>query len=751
MRNLISFISNPKRAPIFGVIFVVLISFVTYFLSAPRANIGYGDSDEIATVGYLLGVAHPSGYPLVILITKLFTLLPIGTSIVFRAHILAMVTHALAVGFLAMCALELNKFIHPKPSIKSQLIAIFTSLFLTFSAIFWLYGGIIEVGALNNLFASMLIFAVIKWQLTAIRTNTHGSYKLWFLIWGLFGIGLSTVHTFILLLPSVLIAVITTLWSINVRIINKNLLYTKLLPAILVAFFAWLIPNLLLFYLNNNQADMSWVFEQTINGWWRLIARRDYTGVILDQKREVAAYLDLKSIDFYIRGLIAYLGFLFNQITWPVIALTIIGAVTSWKVFPKSIFITIISFFAVSGIMFGTYMGVPEYNSDNLEYRLGVGISHRQYMLGHISFILLTLTGVISLTKLFSNNSKKHKLSSINILGLVVILSIFYQIQSNKDTAVQRNNTLLRDYAHAMLDTAVPNSVVICFSDISCYSLLYEQLVENYRPDVTVLIKNNYYLKYFLINNPQYQGYPYGYNPFFASDLISWNVAHRITYLTEPDGFYSDYMGFDANPFYLIPHGYLYQVATTTPDTLTDNSDLYAISKALLSQKIPSKNYFQSGLKDYFAYKHMTLGFLYSKFGYPKPARYHQETAIKFNPLVSQPRKLLDQVDQYTGDPRYKPGITSPSSQEILAQFQSEFETSKSDHDSQALNQAYQTLLKAVYRDPKSPEARFTLALLYQSGGYVNESKQELEYILKYNPDYLQAQELLKQLNSLPN
>ncbi len=751
MRNLVSFLSNPKRIPLYGLIFVVLISFATYYYSAPRTNIGYGDSDEIATVGYLLGVAHPSGYPLVVLITKLFTLLPIGTSMAFRAHILSMTTHAFAVGFMAMCGLQILKFINPQATIKSQLIAIATSLLLTFSAIFWLYGGIVEVGALNNLFASILIFTIIKWQISVLNSNNFGPSKLWFLIWGLLGLGLSTVHTFILLYPSVFIAFIMIYWSLRAKINTKKLITRQLLPAILVAFLAWLIPNLLLFYLNSNQADMSWVFEQTINGWWRLIARRDYTGVILDQKREVAAYLDLKSIDFYIRGLMAYLGFLINQLTWPVIALTITGSIASWKVLPKSIYITILSFFIFSGILFGTYMGVPEYSSDNLEYRLGVGISHRQYMLGHISFILITVSGVVSMVKLFSQSSKKHRISSTNILALVIILSIFYQVQSNKDTAIQRNNTILRDYAHTMLDTALPNSVVICFSDISCYSLLYEQLVENYRPDVTVLIKNNYYLKYFLTRNPQYQGYPYGYNPFFASDLISWNVSHRVTYLTEPDGFYSDYMGFDANPFYLIPRGYLYQVATIVPDTLTDDPELYKISNDLLSQSIPSKNYFQTGLKDYFAYKHMTLGFLYSKFGYPQAGRFHQEAAIKFNSLVSQPRKLLDQVDQYSGDPRYKPGNTSPTSQEILTQFQAEFETSKTNQDSQALNQAYQTLLKAVFRNPQSPDARFTLAQLYQSGGYINESKQELNYILKYNSEYKPAQELLQELNSLPN
>ncbi len=750
MKSVTNLLSNHKFA-IFTILLVVLISFFAYYQTAPRTNIGYGDSDEVITIAHLLGVAHPSGYPLVVIVSKLFSLIPLAASIAFRSNLLAMVTHAFTVGLVALCAYTLAQHMRSSESHRSvALLPIIASLLLTFSAIFWLYGGIIEVGALNNLFAGLLFLSVIKWQLSITPDSRLGSLKWWLIAWLSVGLGLSTVHTFILLVPGVMVATCAVFFHSKFYFWKTQVFPKLILPGTAVLFLFWLLPNLLLFWLNSRQVTMSWVFDQSFDGWWRLIFRRDYSGAILDKEMVVSAYIDFKSPGFYLNGAVAYIKFMFEQITWPAIALTVIGLTASWRTLPKQILITAFSFWLVSGFLFGVYMGVPEDSPESLDYRLGIGISHRQYQLGHISFGLLTVISVVGLIRfLSSNNSSKLKSnSSYILLSLVIVGSIVYQVQANYLTANQSDNTFLKDYARSMLDTAEPESVIICFSDISCYSLLYEQLVEDYRPDVTVLLKNNHYRQYFLIQNPQYQGYPYSYNPFFASDIISWNASQRTTYLSEPDGYYSQYMGFDANPFYLIPRGYLYQVTTQVPDTLADNQQEYWVSETLSQSSPPAKNYFQSGLKDYFAYKHLSLGFLYGKLGYLTEARYHLELAIQLNSQFSQPRQLLAGVEDLPGE-LYAPGSISPTAEEILKQSQTELAASEASLDTELLNQSYKTLLKAVFRDPQSPGIRFELAKLYYEGGYLNESRQELEYILKYNPDFTPAQEMLNQTSSI--
>ena len=51
-----------------------LFLFVVYALGASR-TIYVGDSGELITAVYLLGVPHPSGYPLFVMLGKLWTLL----------------------------------------------------------------------------------------------------------------------------------------------------------------------------------------------------------------------------------------------------------------------------------------------------------------------------------------------------------------------------------------------------------------------------------------------------------------------------------------------------------------------------------------------------------------------------------------------------------------------------------------------------------------------------------------------------
>ncbi|MBD3170414.1 MAG: DUF2723 domain-containing protein, partial [candidate division Zixibacteria bacterium] len=53
------------------------IAFVIYFLTAHR-GVQFIDSGELAVVAHTLGIAHPTGYPLYTLITRLFTFIPAG-------------------------------------------------------------------------------------------------------------------------------------------------------------------------------------------------------------------------------------------------------------------------------------------------------------------------------------------------------------------------------------------------------------------------------------------------------------------------------------------------------------------------------------------------------------------------------------------------------------------------------------------------------------------------------------------------
>src|SRR5262249_25040479 len=81
---------------------IVLASLALYVYTAAR-DIVVGDTPELMTVAVTLGVAHPSGYPLLTLLGHVFSLLPFGP-VAFRLDLLAAVCGAGAVGFIYLTA-----------------------------------------------------------------------------------------------------------------------------------------------------------------------------------------------------------------------------------------------------------------------------------------------------------------------------------------------------------------------------------------------------------------------------------------------------------------------------------------------------------------------------------------------------------------------------------------------------------------------------------------------------------------------
>ena len=59
------------------------------------------DSGEFITAAWSLGIPHPPGYPLWLILAKLFSFLPIGT-VAYRLNLMSAILDAAAVGLLAL-------------------------------------------------------------------------------------------------------------------------------------------------------------------------------------------------------------------------------------------------------------------------------------------------------------------------------------------------------------------------------------------------------------------------------------------------------------------------------------------------------------------------------------------------------------------------------------------------------------------------------------------------------------------------
>ncbi len=126
-------------------------SFALYARTAAPSVLS-GDGGEFQFTAYLLGVAHPTGYPLYVLLGKLMTLLPVG-DIAYRVTLTSALMGAGTVAVLALLVLRVT---------RCMLAALIAAVALTVAPGMWHLSTIAEVYTLNTLFLSLL--AVALWH-----------------------------------------------------------------------------------------------------------------------------------------------------------------------------------------------------------------------------------------------------------------------------------------------------------------------------------------------------------------------------------------------------------------------------------------------------------------------------------------------------------------------------------------------------------------------------------------------------------
>ncbi len=138
--------------------------------------VGRADTFEFQVVAPRLGIAHPSGYPLYILIGKLFSLLPFGSP-AWRVNLSSAVCAALASSVLFLALSEsANRPISqspianhpianpPIPNPQSLLLPLLAALTLAFSPTLWARAIEAEVYALNALLTAVGVWTAARWM-----------------------------------------------------------------------------------------------------------------------------------------------------------------------------------------------------------------------------------------------------------------------------------------------------------------------------------------------------------------------------------------------------------------------------------------------------------------------------------------------------------------------------------------------------------------------------------------------------------
>src|SRR6266545_7166075 len=188
---------SASRAELFcaGIVFFAALLLFSWTL-APTVTLT--DSGELVVVAQGVGVAHPPGFPLWVILAHLASLVPLG-NIAVRINFSSAVFAALASAMLTLVVAELivtgSRFAAPrrrnKPARQGSNIessktggllmfapAIGAGLLMAFCRTLWAYATITEVYTLNALLVLLVFFLVVQWRRRIIETRTDSSVEI---------------------------------------------------------------------------------------------------------------------------------------------------------------------------------------------------------------------------------------------------------------------------------------------------------------------------------------------------------------------------------------------------------------------------------------------------------------------------------------------------------------------------------------------------------------------------------------------
>ena len=205
---------------------IFIISLIVYIITL-SPTVSFTDNGELAGVAHSLGIAHSSGYPLLAILSHLWTLIPTGWTTIYQLNILAAVfASASAVIMFLTVRLFLNNLHivdekHPdikrkgrkvkserlivikesplKGSFIAEFIAICVAFGFSFSALVWEQAVVFEVYSLQFLLINLSFYFLLRGLLSRDESLKY------YLIAGLFvGFSFANHLTTILIIPALI-------------------------------------------------------------------------------------------------------------------------------------------------------------------------------------------------------------------------------------------------------------------------------------------------------------------------------------------------------------------------------------------------------------------------------------------------------------------------------------------------------------------------------------------------------------------
>ncbi|XP_069589052.1 protein O-mannosyl-transferase TMEM260 isoform X1 [Ranitomeya imitator] len=414
-----------------------------------------GDSGELITAAYELGVAHPPGYPLFTLLARLaMVLLPIG-SIAYRVNLLCCLFGAVAASLLFITTVRLS---------GSRTAGILAAGLYSFSRLTWQWSIAAEVFSLNNLFVAMLMALTVEFH--KAKTDSERSKVS---VYGAFccGLSLCNQHTIVLYV----IFIVT--WVIGYLFMHKELSLSSLLKLGLY-FTAGLLPySYLIVSSYFNRARWTWGDHTTIQGLLTHLLREEY-GTFSLAKSESGSSMG----DTFMFQIIH----MFAEITPIAPGLALLSLVLCFT--NRQSTASIVSLFVTMFLGYSLFFSWRA-NLD-ITKPLFLGVVERFWMQSNIVVCALAGYGLALLM-----GSIRTRMASKNVTlyieWIFTIAVVARHMHTNYSICDQSRNYVVDKFAKNIIFSIPLNAIVLLRGDLPGNSLRYLHYCEGLRPDLSLV------------------------------------------------------------------------------------------------------------------------------------------------------------------------------------------------------------------------------------------------------------------------
>ena len=490
-------------------------------------SVTFIDSGELSAVSAVLGIAHPTGYPLFTLLGRVVSMLPWGSEEIVRLNVFSSVLTALAVALLVPLALMLGRTssrsheeAQPVPWME-LVIAASGALVVGTSATVWAQSVAIEVYALHLLLAVIVIVSFLKGLREHRRVRDLTSR---WLVLSAFCLGLSFANhmTTLLLVPALAYLYVATL---SARRASLGRL-ARLTPWFMLG----LSPYAYVLIRASSRPPVDWGHVTSAESFLWHISGKQYRGWIFSGFESAS-----KQFSYFV-------GRLPEEYSWVALALALVGFVSLWKTDRRRFWFLVILFASCVGYAIN-------YEIHDID----------SYFL--LAFVVIGLSVSVAVQRLGAFlGARLGKVARIAAPLACVALAAF-QAGSNRASVDQSDNHLVEEYSRAILRNVDSNAVVLSYQwDYFVSPALYLQHVRRERTDVVVidkeLLRRSWYfaqlernwpwlvarsrssIERFLVHLRKFErGLPYSFEEIESSfnaminDLIQSSMADRAVYV----------------------------------------------------------------------------------------------------------------------------------------------------------------------------------------------------------------------------